>query len=78
MHEQCYKEFSKDFQNCAICSKPLHIRRGNYGKNFSMSTLSKANCRSQRFIIPSQHNKCLVQFYRRTNGRSNPNSNPAI
>jgi hypothetical protein len=27
MHEQCYKEFSKDFQNCAICSKPLHIRR---------------------------------------------------
>jgi hypothetical protein len=27
MHEQCYKEFSKDFQNCAICSKPLLIRR---------------------------------------------------
>src|SRR5947207_1468284 len=36
MHEQCYKEFSKDFQNCAICSKPLHIRRNNsgYGKNY--------------------------------------------
>lgn len=34
MHEQCYKEFSKDFQNCAVCSKPLHIRRSNngYGK----------------------------------------------
>jgi Pleckstrin homology domain len=36
MHEQCYKEFSKDFQNCAICSKPLHIRRNNsgYSKNY--------------------------------------------
>ena len=36
MHEQCYKEFSKDFQNCAVCSKPLHIRRTNnpYGKSF--------------------------------------------
>lgn len=31
MHEQCYKEFSKDFQNCAICSKPLHIRRAPAG-----------------------------------------------
>jgi len=29
MHEQCYKEFSKDFQNCAICSKPLLLRRNN-------------------------------------------------
>jgi hypothetical protein len=31
MHEQCYKEFSKDFSNCAICSKPLHLRRNNSG-----------------------------------------------
>jgi hypothetical protein len=44
MHEQCYKEFSKDFQNCAICSKPLHIRRNNsgYGKNYgNRSSISK-------------------------------------
>lgn len=36
MHEQCYKEFSKDFQNCAICSKPLTIRRNanGFSKNF--------------------------------------------
>jgi len=31
MHEQCYKEFSKDFQNCAICSKPLLLRRSTGG-----------------------------------------------
>src|SRR5277367_439051 len=41
MHEQCYKEFSKDFQNCAVCSKPLHIRRNNsaYGKNYGSRPL---------------------------------------
>jgi hypothetical protein len=40
MHEQCYKEFSKDFQNCAICSKPLHIRRAptGYPKVFGILT----------------------------------------
>lgn len=41
MHEQCYREFSKDFQNCAICSKPLSVRKGNgFGKNYGkqMST----------------------------------------
>src|SRR5271170_3635457 len=38
MHEQCYKEFSKDFQNCAICSKPLHIRRSNNGYSKSFGT----------------------------------------
>lgn len=40
MHEQCYKEFAKDFQNCAICSKPLHMRRNTskaYGTSFAMS-----------------------------------------
>jgi len=39
MHEQCYKEFSKDFQNCAICSKPLIIRRNanGYSKNFGQN-----------------------------------------
>jgi ribosomal protein S27E len=42
MHEQCYKEFSKDFQNCAICSKPLHLRRGGngFGKNFGIPCFS--------------------------------------
>lgn len=53
MHEQCYKEFSKDFQNCAICSKPLHIRRGNFGKNFSISSSFQTNGRSQWFSISS-------------------------
>jgi hypothetical protein len=45
MHEQCYKEFSKDFQNCAICSKPLHLRRGNggYNKSFSISLSTAQN-----------------------------------
>jgi Mg-chelatase subunit ChlD len=42
MHEQCYKEFAKDFQNCAVCSKPLTIRRptngyNGYNKNFGQS-----------------------------------------
>jgi hypothetical protein len=40
MHEQCYKEFSKDFSNCAICSKPLTMRRNTnngYSKNFGQT-----------------------------------------
>jgi hypothetical protein len=39
MHEQCYKEFSKDFSNCAICSKPLTMRRSTngYNKNFGQT-----------------------------------------
>ena len=46
MHEQCYKEFSKDFQNCAICSKPLHIRRNNsagFSKNFGTQPFNGRN-----------------------------------
>lgn len=64
MHEQCYKEFSKDFQNCAICSKPLHIRRNNggYGKPYGISAFPHSvNNRPIRFNISPKHNKCFVK-----------------
>jgi len=57
MHEQCYKEFSKDFQNCAICSKPLHIRRNNgtFGKHFGiMSFVEVLTSFSSKWVLISQ------------------------
>ncbi|OLL24650.1 ABC1 family protein, mitochondrial [Neolecta irregularis DAH-3] len=52
MHEDCFHEFSKEFNQCAICSKPLNLKGGakrqTPGMSERMSSINQVDSYSQK------------------------------